>query len=144
MIYLLDTDTLIYMIRGLKPRSRRRGRAERLVAHCQQAQDEGNTVGLSSITVSELEYGARRSRDYAAELRAVHKVLLPFELFDYDAVRAPHEYGRLRDELDLAGAPIGAMDLLIAAHALALSATLVTNNLGYFRRVQGLPVENWS
>jgi tRNA(fMet)-specific endonuclease VapC len=144
VIYLLDTDTLIYMIRGLKPRSRKRPRAERMVAKCQSAQDDGHTVGLSSITVSELEYGARRSRDYAAELRAVHKVLLPFELFDYDAIRAPHAYGRLRHDLDQAGTPIGAMDLLIAAHALALSATLVSNNLGHFRRVQGLQVENWS
>lgn len=144
MIYLLDTDTLIDMIRGLKPRAKRRARAEKIVAHCQSAQDDGHTVGLSSITVSELEYGARRSRDYAAELRAVHKVLTPFELFDYDAVRAPQEYGRIRHELESAGVPIGAMDLLIAAHAVALHATLVSNNVGHFRRIPGLPVENWA
>jgi tRNA(fMet)-specific endonuclease VapC len=73
----------------------------------------------------------------------VRKLLTPFEILDYDGVTCPPHYGRVRHELEEAGRPIGAMDLMIAAHALALGATLVTNNLGHFRRITGLKVTQW-
>jgi tRNA(fMet)-specific endonuclease VapC len=100
-------------------------------------------VGLSAVTISELEFGARRSGDYEAEVAAVRKVLAPFDLYDYDAVLCPQHFGRIRAELEARGATIGSMDLLIAAHALALDATLVTNNDAHFSRVAGLRVVNW-
>jgi tRNA(fMet)-specific endonuclease VapC len=145
MIYVLDTDTLIYMIRGLKASARRqmRQRARRLVERCQQAQKEGHEVGVSAITVSELEFGARKSGRYEAEIAAMTKVLAPFETYDYLAVRCAPHYGRVRHELEEARQTIGAMDLLIAAHVLGLDATLVTNNLAHFRRVSGLKLADW-
>ena len=71
------------------------------------------------------------------------KILAPFEIFDYEAVKCAPHYGRIRHELEQAGETIGAMDLLIAAHALGLDATVVTNNLAHFRRVSGLKVTDW-
>ncbi len=146
MIYLLDTDLLIFMIRGLKASPRqaeRRQRARKLADRCQQVQHAGDSVGLSAVTVSELEFGARHSSHYDDEIAAVHKVLTPFDLYDYDAIACPRHYGQIRDELETKGVTIGSMDLLIAAQALGLGATLVTNNTGHFSRVLGLKVENW-
>ena len=68
---------------------------------------------------------------------------MPFDLYDYDAVACPEHYGRIRQELEAAGQNIGSMDLLIAAHALALGGTLVTNNDAHFSRVDRLNVVNW-
>ena len=82
-------------------------------------------------------------RDPKSDLSAVQKVLTPFDLFDYDAMQCPPSYARVRTSLEASGLPIGAMDTLIAAHALALGATLVTNNSRHFRRVPDLAVENW-
>lgn len=141
MIYFLDTDTLIYVVRGLKASARRR--AGRLVERCRQAQKEGHVVGVSAVTVSELEFGARKSDRYEGEVAAVAKVLAPFDLYDYGAVSCAPHYGEVRQAPELAARPIGAMDLLIAAHARSLDATVVTNNLAHFRRVPGLKVTDW-
>jgi tRNA(fMet)-specific endonuclease VapC len=146
MIYLLDTDTRIYMVRGLKAAGRRQGRHERalgLVERCRHAQNEGHAVGVSAITVSELEFGARKSGRYEDESAAVAKILAPFETYDYSAASCAPHYGHIRHELEQAGQTIGAMDLLIAAHTLSLDATLVTNNRAHFRRVPGLKVTDW-
>jgi tRNA(fMet)-specific endonuclease VapC len=146
MTFLLDTDTLIFMIRGLKEGGRQQSRRERaleLVERCRQAQKDGHAVGVSAVTVSELEFGARNSDRYEEEIAAVQKVLTPFEVYDYDAVSCPRHYGRIRHELERAGQTIGAMDLLIAAHGLSLDATLVSNNLAHFQRVPGLRVTDW-
>jgi tRNA(fMet)-specific endonuclease VapC len=143
---MLDTDMVIFMLRGLKASARQRARREKalaLVARCRAAQANGDVVGLSAITVSELEFGAYNSGDYATEIVAVRKVLTPFELFDYDAATCSAHYGRIRHELEQGGQVIGAMDLLIAAHALALTATLVTNNLAHFQRISVLSVTRW-
>jgi len=146
MIYLFDTDLLIVMIRGLKASTSRaadRQRAEGLMARCRKAQADGHSVGLSAVTVSELDFGARRSGKYEDEMAAVSKVLTPFDLYDYDALSCPQRYGQIRYELETRGQTIGSMDLLIAAHALALDATVVTNNDAHFSRVKGLKVVNW-
>jgi tRNA(fMet)-specific endonuclease VapC len=144
MIYLLDTGTLIHMVRGLRSSRRtRRATAQRLTERCRAVQANGDSVGLSAITVSELEFGARSSRDYDEEIAAVRKLFVPFDLYDYDAVSCPARYGHIRQELEAQGATIGSMDLLIAAHALALDATVVTNNQAHFSRVSGLRVANW-
>jgi tRNA(fMet)-specific endonuclease VapC len=144
VIYVLDTDTLVFLIRGLKSARRpARQKAEQLAQRCQKAWSAGDSIGLSAITVSELEYGARRSRDYAAEMAAYRKVEAPFAVYDYGVVDCPPQYGRIRHELDVKGITIGALDMLIAAHALALGATLVSNNAKHFSRVPGLKTENW-
>ena len=147
VIYLLDTDTLIFVIRGLKASQRQRAnrsRALALVNRCRQAQRDGHSVGLSAMTVSELEFGARNSTSYESESKAIRKILLPFETYDYDSVACPHRYGKIRHEFETQGRAMGSMDMLIAAHALALDATLVTNNRSHFSRVHGLTIENWS
>lgn len=146
MLYVLDSDIAIFMLRGLKASTRqhaRRANAMALVERCKKAQAAGDTVGLSAITVSELELGAYRSHDYEAEIAAVRKILTPFEILDYAGTTCPAHYGRIRHELEQAGRPIGAMDLLIAAHVLALGGTLVTNNLAHFQRISGLLVVRW-
>jgi tRNA(fMet)-specific endonuclease VapC len=146
MLYLLDSDTIILMLRGLKAPARQQARREKalaIVARCQRAQSEDDSVAVSAVTVSELEFGARNSDNYEAEIIAVHKTLAPFEVLGYDGQDCPPHYGRIRHELEQAGVPIGAMDLLIAAHALAVSATVVTNNVAHFGRVGGLTVVKW-
>jgi tRNA(fMet)-specific endonuclease VapC len=151
MIYLLDTDTFIYMVRGLKMAARGGVRqrehfrlAGKIAAHCRRQQSLGNEIGLSAITVAELEYGARHSGDYEKEMAAVRKILVPFICYDFDATVCSENYGEVRHVLESAGKIIGAMDLLIAAHALALPATLVTNNIAHFSRVPGLKCANWT
>lgn len=146
MLYLLDTDIVMFMLRGLKAPARQRARRDKasaLVDRCRQTQADGDVLALSAITVSELEFGACRSRDYGAEISAVRKILAPFEIMTYDGTDCPLHYGRVRYELEQAGELIGAMDLLIAAHALALGATLVTNNVLHFQRISGLPLQRW-
>lgn len=145
VIYLLDTDALVTIIRGLKSARRLtlRQQAQSLIERSQQAQSAGDAVGLSAVTVSELEFGARQSGDYEAEIAAVRKMLTPFEIYDYDAVSCPGHYGRIRHALETIELPIGAMDLLIAAHAMALDATVVSNNVAHFLRVVGLRTVNW-
>src|SRR4051794_2172638 len=101
MIFLLDTDTLIVAMRGLKSaKSAERKRAEGIVNRCQQALARGDRVAISAITVSELEYGACRSGQYPAQIAAVHKVLAPFDLLDYEAIDCPPHYGRIRQDLE--------------------------------------------
>jgi tRNA(fMet)-specific endonuclease VapC len=151
MICLLDTDTFVFMFRGLKitspknERQRQRAKAAQSIATKGRArQQAGDKVGLSAITMAELEYGARLSGNYAAEMAAVSMVLTPFACYDFDARSCALHYGEIRHGLELSGTTIGGMDLLIAAHAKALGATLVTNNIGHFVRVSDLNLENWA
>ena len=85
----MSTDMVIFMLRGLKPSTRQRARRERalaLVARCREAQAKGDVVGLSAITVSELEFGAHNSGDYDTEIVAVQQILTPFEVYDYGKI----------------------------------------------------------
>jgi tRNA(fMet)-specific endonuclease VapC len=145
MIYLLDTDMFIFIVRGLKSNRRpaQRHRAQDLFDRCRQVQQAGDAVGLSAVTISEIEFGALNSGHYEAEMAAVRKLLTPFSLYDYDSSSCPAHYGRVRHELESQGLTIGSMDLMIAAHALALDATLVSNNLAHFSRVAGLRTVKW-
>lgn len=101
------------------------------------------SVGVSTITLSELECGATKSLNPEGNREALARFLLPLEVLDYDVAAASH-YGEVRSHLEKAGTPIGPLDTLIAAHARSLNVTLVTNNLGEFRRVPQLKVEDWS
>lgn len=145
--YMLDTDILIYLLRGLKiakPQDNRRSCAERIRDQVESHSSAGSQVCVSMITVCELEYGVARAPDSARQRRALYKALAPFEFLAVDELAIPQQYGYVRYALDQCGQPIGAMDLLIAAHALAVNATLVTNNTREFGRVEGLEVENWT
>jgi tRNA(fMet)-specific endonuclease VapC len=145
MVYLLDTDTIIFLIRSLKQKesTSKHKKAERLLLRIKGKLRGGHSVGVSAITKAELEYGAAKGENPAKERLAVHKILAPFDEFAFDADLCAREYGRVRVALERLGSPIGAMDLLIAAHAVALGATLVSNNTRHFGRVEALPVENW-
>ena len=131
MRHMLDTDTCVAMIRR-----RPEGLLRRLVAR------EPGTVGISAITVSEMAFGVEKSRDRARNHDALLRFLLPLTVAPFDE-RAAHAYGGVRASLEAAGRSIGAMDLLIAAHALALGSVLVTHNTREFARVQGLTLEDW-
>lgn len=132
MILLLDTNICIHLIRGRLP-----GVLERF---------EGFSVGelgISSITIAELYFGVERSSHPERNMRALEQFLLPLEVANFDA-RAALAYGRIRADLQSRGTPIGPLDTLIAAQAVALNLTLVSNNVGEFSRVPGLEVEDWT
>jgi tRNA(fMet)-specific endonuclease VapC len=130
--YLLDTNFCIFLL------NQRQG-FERIV---QRMDGLGrNQVGLSAITVAELEFGIAASKRHRDNFQRLERFLVEFEVlpFDRDAAKP---YGALRKVLKTQGTPIVPLDFLIAAHALALNATLVTNNTGEFLRVPGLAVED--
>jgi tRNA(fMet)-specific endonuclease VapC len=131
MKLMLDTNICIYLIKH-HPLSV----LERFLSH------PVGDIGISSITVAELDYGACKSRHTAKNRIALDQFISPLAVaaFDREAAAA---YGRLRAALEQKGTPIGAMDLLIAAQALSLGVRLITNNAREFRRVPGLRVENW-
>jgi tRNA(fMet)-specific endonuclease VapC len=131
MKYMLDTDTCITLIRQRAPRL-----LEKVVSFLP------GELGLSIITVAELHYGVEHSQYRDKNRAALTQFLLPFDIADFDHTAAL-TYGSVRAELEAKGLPIGAMDTLIAAHALALKVTLVTHNLSEFQRVPGLGVEDW-
>ena len=130
VIRLLDTNICMHIINQRPPQ---------VAAHF-----EGlvyGDVAVSSITGAELAFGVAKSGS-ARNQDALEKFLAPLEVLPFDAA-AMYAYGTLRAELQARGQPIGALDMLIAAHALALPATLVTNNLAEFARVPDLACENW-
>lgn len=131
-MWLLDTNICIYLIKG-KPR--------RLLDRLREV--DINTIAVSSLTVAELQSGVAKSARPEQNALALAAFLAPLgvEPFDDAAARA---YGPVRAALERAGTPIGSMDILIAAHALALGRTVVTNNVREFDRVVGLKVENWA
>ena len=131
MKYLLDTNICIYIIKK-KPPEVLQKLAEYTIGE----------IGLSSITIAELKYGVQKSQQPDRNEKALEKFIIPFEIvaFDYKASIA---YGKIRAELEAKGTPIGPLDNLIAAHALSLNVTLVTNNTREFLRIPGLKVINW-
>ena len=131
MKIVLDTDICIYAINQKRPEILSRVRDY----------DIGE-VGISSITYAELRIGVENSARVEENLDRLERFLLPLEIVPFDTEAARH-YGRIRSELKRLGCPIGSNDLLIAAHALALDATLVTNNVREFSRIGGLRVEQW-
>lgn len=131
MLYLLDTDTLIYILKRRPPD---------VAARFEKIPPED--VAVSMISIAELMFGAEKSQRPAQARRAVEKIAEVLRVLPFDD-GAARVYGRLRAQLEQRGTPIGALDTLIAAHALSLRATIVTNNTREFARVPGLKVENW-
>lgn len=131
MKFLLDTNICIYVIKQKPPKVFERFR------------DLSPTdIGLSSVTVAELEYGAYKSRRLEQNRAALMQFLIPLEIVPFDE-KATQTYGRVRAELETTGIVIGSMDLLIASQAIALGLTLVTNNVRELSRIPDLTWENW-
>lgn len=99
-------------------------------------------IGISSITLSELRYGVAKSTHQEKNARALDEFIIPLEVVSFD-VEAAHVYGDIRATLEKAGTPIGAMDMLIAAHAVSLGIHLVTNNTREFVRIPALNIIDW-
>ena len=132
MKYLLDTNICIYLIKH-KPA---------VVLKHFKSHAIGD-IGISSITLAELRYGVSKSQHIEKNRDALDEFILPLEIEDFNE-KAAAEYGRVRADLERAGKPIGSMDMLIGAHALALGATLVTNNTKEFKQIKNLKVADWT
>ncbi len=129
--YLLDTNTASYVIKGNFPRVR-----EHLLK-VPMAE-----VGISSVTEAELRFGVARIPGARKLAVAVEEFLLRLEILPWDSACARH-YAELRASLEGVGEPMGNMDMMIAAQALAADAVLATHDR-VFRRVKKLRVEDWS
>lgn len=100
-------------------------------------------IGISSITLSELRYGVAKSKYREKNAKALEEFIIPLDIAPFDEVAAT-AYGDIRANLEKAGTPIGAMDMIIAAHALSLGIILVTNNTREFSRIPSLEIIDWS
>ena len=133
MIYLLDTNVLIYLIKHHPPSV-----AERI-----DALPENARLAMSFITWAELLKGAERSIRKSDVLRRLDALARQVTVLYPAGPGICQHYARESTRLEDAGTPIGSNDLWIACHALAEDATLVTHNTREFQRVQGLKVEDW-
>jgi tRNA(fMet)-specific endonuclease VapC len=127
---MLDTNIISDLIRNPQ------GRAAKRIAKIGE-----NNICTSIIVAAELRYGCAKSGSRRL-LKAVEDLLAEIDVLPFD-VPSDTEYGGIRSELEAAGKPIGGNDLLIAAHAYATGATIVTANTAEFKRIRGLNVENW-
>jgi len=130
-VYLLDTNICIYLIKG-NP-----------IVSNQLNKFSTNIVGISTISVAGLEFGIHKSALKKKNRKALEKFLRPFEIFSFSESAAFH-YGIIRANLEKKGKIIGANGMLIAAQALELNRTLVTNNEKEFNRIPNLKIENWT
>ena len=128
--YMLDTNIISDLVRNPQ------GKAAKRVAKAGE-----DNICTSIIVAAELRYGCAKSGSKRL-LQAVEDLLGEISVLPFD-IPADAEYGGIRSELEAAGKPIGSNDLLIAAHAYATGATIVTANVNEFKRIRGLNVENW-
>ena len=131
MKYMLDTNILVYA---------KNKRPESVLKRLTSLEPED--VCISSVTLAEMEYGVFKSLMPEQNQLALMLFLSGIQIEPFDS-KAAFEYGKIRAALTKKGTPIGANDLLIAAHARALDLILVTNNTREFERVEGLRLENW-
>ncbi|MBW4633245.1 MAG: type II toxin-antitoxin system VapC family toxin [Iphinoe sp. HA4291-MV1] len=131
MRFLLDTNTCIYIIKKKPPK----------VFDKFQTLDIFD-VGISSITVAELEYGVYKSQRREQNQAALSQFLISLKIIPFDE-NATQIYGRIRAELERKGIVIGSMDMLIASQAISLGLILVTNNVRELSQIPDLVIENW-
>ncbi len=129
---LLDTNVCIHVIRRRPPE---------VLSNFERF--EVGEIGVSSVTVAELSYGAEKSSRVERNRGALSRFLLPLEIIVFGP-EAAAAYGRIRAILERAGTPIGPLDTLIAAQAVSLGVALVTNNVREFGRVPDLDLEDWT
>jgi tRNA(fMet)-specific endonuclease VapC len=132
-MFMLDTNICIYLL------NRRTG-FETILARIDGLAYE--QVVISAITLAELRYGIAKSVKKAANRTKLDFFLHQFDCLPFDAEITGY-YGEIRTSLETKGTPIGPLDMLIAAHALSMTATLITDNVREFERVEGLSIENW-
>jgi|SRR5690606_28704074 len=132
MKFILDTNICIYLIKK-KP----------IQVFNKFKEFPLGSIGISSISLAELQYGIQKSNQPDKNQKALIEFLLPLEIVEFE-VSAAIEYGNIRAKLERKGTPIGPLDTLIAAHVKAMGLTLVTNNEKEFLRIEGLKVENWT
>jgi tRNA(fMet)-specific endonuclease VapC len=128
--YLLDTNMVIYVLK------------RRPIKVLEVFNKNASRMAISSITLSELMYGAEKSQQVDKNLEAVEEFVSHLEVLSYDAKASQH-YGQIKAKLEKKGQIIGENDIHIAAHAISQGLTLVTNNLKEFKRVPHLALENW-
>lgn len=131
MLFLLDTDTCSYAIRNASS-----------TLDARLATAKPDSLAISAITRAELMFGVEKRGNPLALTRLVRSFLDRFAVMPWDAQAADH-FAQLRALLERGGTPIGTFDTMIAGHALALKATLITNNLKHFQKVKALKLENW-
>lgn len=131
MRYMLDTNVCIDYMRGTDS-----GIKEKLIS-CKQGD-----LYISSITLSELLYGVNKSSDVQRNRSALNNLLLKIDVLEYGA-EASEYYGIIRNDLSRRGLVIGALDMLIAAHAASNDMVLITHNTSEFDRISGLKTEDW-
>ncbi|MCR5788901.1 MAG: type II toxin-antitoxin system VapC family toxin [Lachnospiraceae bacterium] len=132
MHYMLDTNIVAYA------KNRRPACVlERLLAH------DPSEIGISAITMAELEFGVFNSSNPEKNRMALIMFLSGITILPFDKA-ASLEYGSIRHLLKTSGAIIGGNDMLIAAHARSLEITLVTHNIGEFSRIPDLKLEDWA
>ena len=131
MKWMLDTNICIALIKQQLSQLLRNLNARKV-----------GDVGISSITLTELEFGVAKNVQQEKNKAALEEFVIPLEIAPFD-VAAAQFYGVVRTSLETRGTPIGSLDTLIAGHALSLGITLATNNAKEFRRVPGLTLENW-
>ena len=128
--YLLDTNIVIYVLK------------RRPIEVLEAFNKNVNRMAISSITLSELMYGAEKSIHIDKNLEAVEDFVSHLDVLSYDAKASQH-YGQIKSGLEKRGELIGESDIHIAAHAISQGLILVTNNLKEFKRVPNLALENW-
>ena len=128
--YLLDTNIVIYVLK----------RRPKEVLDIFNA--NASRMAISSITLSELMYGAEKSLNTDKNLEAVEEFVSHLEVLPYDAKASQH-YGQIKAALEKKGQIIGENDIHIAAHAISHGLILVSNNVREFKRVSNLALENW-
>ena len=131
MTYFLDTNICIYLL-NRRPAS---------VFH-KLSQYPPQKIAISTIVVSELQFGIAKSQQRKRNQQRLDIFLTPFAIVPYNHAAAKL-YGEIRYALERMGRPIGREDLMIAAHVLSADATLITNNGKEFSRVPDLKIENW-
>ena len=129
---MLDTDTSSYVIKGSAPAVDARLRGLDVMQVC-----------ISAVTRAELRFGVLRLRGANRLAANVERFLSGVHTLPWDEIAAD-EFAEVRADLQRGGTPIGIMDTMIAAHAKAIKAILVTNNVKHFRMVKGLSLENWA
>jgi tRNA(fMet)-specific endonuclease VapC len=129
--YLLDTNTASYIIKGNIPRLRERLQKVSM-----------SQILISAVTEAELLFGAARKREAVRLKTAIDEFLLRVDSLPWDS-NAARRYADLRATLEIGGTPMGNLDMMIAAHALAVEAVLVTNDRA-FRRLKHLKIEDWT
>ena len=127
---MLDTNTCIFIIK----------KNENVLSRLKKIYFK--EICISSITLSELEYGVAKSINYEKNKKALEDFIYNFSILSFDS-DAAYEYGKIRADLEKTGSSIGSMDMLIAAHAKSQKLILVTNNTKEFIRVDGLKIEDW-